>query len=136
MEIKKILLKNGLKSMLYENETHFKNNIIQVLAMKLNDCIDDSRTEVQKNLLMKEELTENTSNMQYFLSFLEAFKPGKFTFKDGSVLNINEESVKDIKELFEQLNPTSRKKLVSNIFESSDNFVQHIQFSKKVKELL
>jgi hypothetical protein len=136
MEIKKILLKNGLKSMLYENETHFKNNIIQVLAMKLNDCIDDSRTEVQKNLLMKEELTENTSNMQYFLSFLEAFKPGKFTFKDGSVLNINEESVRDIKELFEQLNPTSRKKLVSNIFESSDNFVQHIQFSKKVKELL
>jgi len=136
MEIKKILLKNGLKSMLYENQDDFRNNIIQVLAMKLNDCIDDTRIEVQKHLLIKEKLTENTSNMQYFLSFLEAFKPGKFSFKDGSVLNINEENVKDIKELFEQLNPTSRKKLVSNIFESSNNFVQHIQFSKKVKELI
>lgn len=136
MNTTQILLKNGIKSILFENEENFKSNVVQTLAIKLNDSINETRQEMQKNLFSEEYLTQKSPNIEYFVSFLEAFRPSKFTFQDGSILNITEENVKDIKELFEQLNPTSREKMASEIFENALTFKQHIDFSKKAKELL
>lgn len=136
MNPSKILLKNGIKSILFENEEQFKQNIVQTLSIKLNDSINDTRSEVEKNLFNEEILTNKTPQIDYFVSFMEAFVPGKFIFQDGSVLNITEENVNDVKELFEQLNPQSREKMASEIFENAQTFLQHINFSKKVKNLL
>lgn len=132
----KILLKNGIKSILFENEEQFKTNIVQTLSIKLNDSINDVKTEVEKNLFSEEILTNKTPQIDYFVSFMEAFVPGTFVFQDGSVLNITEQNVKEVKELFEQLNPESREKMASEIFQNAQTFSQHIDFSKKVQELL
>ena len=136
MNTTQLLLKNGIKSILFENEENFKSNVVQTLAIKLNDSINETRSEMQRNLFSEEHLTKKSPHIEYFVSFLEAFHPGKFTFQDGSILNITEENVKDIKELFEQLNPESRQKMASEIFENAQTFKQHIDFSKKAKELL
>lgn len=136
METTRVLIKNGIESILFENDENFKNNIINSLAMKLNYSMQDVRASVQKDILKSVKLTENTKEIQHFLSFCECFKPGKYSFQDGSVINITEEDMQNIKGLFEYLNPDSRQQMASKLFQNANLFESHLNFASKIKELL
>lgn len=135
--VTKILLKNGISEMLREDEQYFKQNIIEALSIKLNDCIMETRKDICKKLLSTEaKLTEDNQMIRGFVSFLESFKPGKFKFKDESIINITESDIENIKALFEKLNGSNRLRMVNEVFQSSSNFKQHIEFSKSTKGII
>lgn len=135
MNISKTLLKNGIREMISENEEYFKQNIEQALAVKLNDSIFAVRQEVSNRLFEETIETKQTQELQEFVHFVETFKPGKFSFKDGSVLNITENEKELVKDLFENLNAKNRDQMLNEIFESSLNFKQHIEFAQQARKL-
>jgi len=135
--VTKILLKNGINEMIRENELYFKENITQTLAIKLNSAINEAKNSFYNQMLLpKQQKTKDTKSLKVFVSFLESFKPGKFKFKDDSVINITEADIESIKKLFENLNSKNREKMVKEIFENPTIFKQHIEFSKSTKGLL
>jgi hypothetical protein len=135
--ITKTLLKNVIFEMLREDEEYFKQNIIQALSIKLNDCITETKQSICKKLMLSEpQLTENNTMISGFVSFLESFEPGKFKFKDESIINITESDIENIKVLFEKLNGKNRLRMVNEVFKNPNNFKQHINFSKSTKEIL
>lgn len=135
MNISRTLLKNGIKEMISENEGYFKQNIEQALAVKLNDSIFAVRQEVANRLFEEDNNTNNSKELLEFVDFVEKFKPGKFSFKDGSVLNITENEKELIKELFETLSAANRDRMLHEIFENSLNFKQHIEFAQQTRKL-
>jgi hypothetical protein len=132
----KILLKNGVRGMLSENESYFKENIVQTLSFKLNASIQEATLALSENLLVSESTTPETQSLKNFVIFLESFKPGKFKFKDDSIINITESDIESIKKLFEGLNTKNRLQLTKDIFKNPTEFKQHIEFSKSAKGLL
>jgi len=131
-----LLLKHGIEGLISENEDFFKQNITQALAMKLNESVIETKKMVVKNLLIKESFSNNTPELQEFVNFVDKFRSGSYTFKNGSSINITESEISSLKELFESLNPINRQKMVQEIFVDSSSFKQHLNFSQKVKHLI
>jgi hypothetical protein len=134
--VTKILLKNGINGMIREDEDYFKDNIIHSLSLKLNAAINEASVSLKERLLFSEKITPYRSGIPVLVTFMEHFKPGKYKFEDDTVININESDVKNIKKLFEQLNPNNRLKMAKDIFKNSTSFKQHIEFSKSAKGIL
>lgn len=135
MNISRTLLKNGIKEMISENEEYFKQNIEQALAVKLNDSIFAVRQEVANRLFEETQDTKPSEQLQEFVNFVQNFKPGKFSFKDSSILNITEKEKELLKDLFENLNAKNRDQMLNEIFASSLNFKQHIEFAQQTRKL-
>lgn len=135
MNIARTLLKNGIKEIISENEEYFKQNIEQALAVKLNDSIFAVRQEVANRLFEETQDTKPSEQLQEFVNFIETFKPGKFSFKDGSVINITEKEKELVKDLFENLNAKNRDQMINEIFNSTLNFKQHIEFAQQTRKL-
>jgi len=127
------LLKNGIQALLEREEDYFKKNIVQSLSIKLNDAISDVLEETNKNLFLTHESIEDSKDLQYFLNILE--NKDKVQLKDGSIINITENDTKSLKRLFDNLNTESRKQMITSIFQSSNNFKQHIDFYNTAKGL-
>lgn len=127
------LLKNGIQALLEREEDYFKKNIVQSLSIKLNDAISNVLEETNKNLFLTHESIEDSKDLQYFLNILE--NKDKVYLKDGSIINITENETKSLKRLFDNLNTASRKEMIATIFESSNNFQQHIDFYNTAKGL-
>jgi hypothetical protein len=127
------LIKNGLQALAEEEETYFKKNIVQSLSIKLNNAIKDVYTESKKGLMLKEEKTKNTKELQTFLKILDNRE--KIRLKNDSIININENDVSALKELFEHLNAENRQKMVESVFNSAASLRQHIEFYQKAKGL-
>jgi hypothetical protein len=125
------LLKNGIQALLEKEENYFKKNIVQTLSIKLNTAISGILSETNKNLFLKYEPLENSKDLEYFLNIIE--NKDKVQLKDGSIINITENDSKSLKRLFDNLNTDSRKKMISSIFKSSNNFKQHIDFYNTAK---
>lgn len=134
-EITKVLLKNGIFEMINENDEYFKKNIRNSLFLKMNNFLNETKKEIKHNLLFDELSTQETPQVKYFLSFVESFEPGKFTFQDGSNINITKEDMTDLVGLFEQLNPEKRQLLASDLFQNAQKFESNLNFAKKVKEI-
>jgi len=129
--ISRKLLKNGIQALLEQKETYFKKNVIKSLSIKLNDAITDVLTETNKNLLHSSKSLKNSKELQTFLTILE--KKEKIILKDNSIININENEVYALKELFEHLNTENRQKMIETVFDSSNNYNQHIEFYNNAK---
>lgn len=127
------LLKNGIQALLEREEDYFKKNIVQSLSIKLNDAISNVLEETNKNLFLTHESIEDSKDLQYFLNILE--NKDKVQLKDGSIINITENDTKSLKRLFDNLNTESRKQMITSIFQSSNNFKQHIDFYNTAKGL-
>jgi hypothetical protein len=134
--ITEVLLKHGIKGLLSENGEFFKQNITQALAIKLDETVKETRLEINKKLLFREQYTQDTPEVADFINFIKTFNPGTYTFKNGSNINITESEIKLLTKLFESLNPTNRQKMVSEILTDGGIFKEHISFSKKVTNLL
>jgi len=129
--ISRKLLKNGIQALLEQKETYFKKNVIKSLSIKLNDAITDVLTETNKNLLHSSKSLKNSKELQTFLTILE--KKEKIILKDNSIINITENEAYALKELFEHLNTENRQKMIETVFDSSNNYNQHIDFYNNAK---
>lgn len=129
--ISRKLLKNGIQALLEQKETYFKKNVIKSLSIKLNDAITDVLTETNKNLLNSSKSLKNSKELQTFLTILE--KKEKIILKDNSIINITENEAYALKELFEHLNTENRQKMIETVFDSSNNYNQHIEFYNNAK---
>ena len=129
--ISRKLLKNGINALLEQKETYFKKNVIKSLSIKLNDAITDVLNETNKNLLHSSKSLKNSKELQTFLTILE--KKEKIILKDNSIINITENEAYALKELFEHLNTENRQKMIETVFDSSDNYNQHIEFYNNAK---
>lgn len=136
MNTTKLLLKHGVQSLLEENDDFFKQNISQALAIKLNETVNESKNMVSERLLENSSKTQNTAELHEFIKFVNDFDRGIYTFKDGTNINITESEIKELKNLFESLNPKNRQKMVSDIFNDGETFKNHIRFAQKVNKLL
>jgi hypothetical protein len=135
MTLTKILLKNGIKEMISENEDHFKKNIEYALSLKLNDSIREVKNTVSEKLFENHTFTNNSEELQEFLKFAQEAGEGKAIFQDGSLLNITEKQIELVKSLFECLNPKNRAHMVKEVLQSSAKFKQHVEFAEKIKGL-
>jgi hypothetical protein len=129
--ISRKLLKNGIHALLEQKETYFKKNVIKSLSIKLNDAITNVLTETNKNLLHSSKSLKNSKELQTFLTILE--KKEKIILKDNSIINITENEAYALKELFEHLNTENRQKMIETVFDSSNNYNQHIEFYNNAK---
>jgi hypothetical protein len=134
--VTKILLKNGIHGMIREDEDYFKNNIIQSLSFKLNDALQEASNALKEKVLVSKTTTPDAKSLKIFVEFVNNFKTGKFKFKDETVINITESDIENIKYLFEGLSPKNRIKMTQEVFKSSNNFRQHIEFSKSAKGII
>ena len=128
MDTTRLLLQNGIKSMLVEEQSDFQQNITQALALKLNDSISTIRKSVTERIFEKSETTETSLELNEFLNFINSF--------EGSNINITENEMENIKKLFESLNPTNRQLMVSEIFKSPATFKQHLNFASSTKGMI
>jgi CTP-dependent riboflavin kinase len=135
MTLTKILLKNGIKEMISENEDHFKKNIEYALSLKLNDSIREVKNTVSEKLFENHTFTKNSEELQEFLKFAQEAGEGKAIFQDGSLLNITEKQIELVKSLFESLNAKNRAHMVKEVLQSSTKFKQHVNFAEKIKGL-
>ncbi len=127
------LIKNGLQALTEQEDGYFKKNIVQSLSIKLNRAIKDVYGETKKNLMLKEELSKSTKELNAFLTILE--KKEKIQLKNNSIINITDNDADALKELFEHLNPDNRQKMVESVFNSVASFRQHVEFYHKAKGL-
>lgn len=130
------LLDNGIKELANLEEEYFKKNVLDALSLKLNESLKEVFVESSANMLVSRPNTKSTLELKQFIEFVENFKPGKFVFKNNSVLNIDESQIEDIKELFDLLSDKSRKIMTEEIFKDSTSFKNHIEFYNKAKGLL
>jgi hypothetical protein len=134
--VTKTLLKNGIKGLAGLEENYFKQNIIHALSFKLNESISELYKECSNKLLYNNEVTTNTNELKEFIDFVNNFEPGKYQFKNNSVLNITDSEIKAIKNLFEALNTNNRQKMVAEIFTDSETFKNHVNFYNQSQGLL
>lgn len=135
-KVTKLLLKHGVEGLISENDDFFKQNITQALALKLNDTVKEIKENISEKLLFSNNETPSSPELAQFLIFLETFKPGIYTFKNGSSINITESNIDDLQGLFECLSPSNRTKMVSEIFTDAITFKQHLNFFQKAKQVL
>lgn len=136
----KNIIHRGINELVEENEDLFKQNLMYALAFKLNETIELTKINIQNKLLkLPDQNTEITEDIKIFLNFVENYihnPTDKILLKDSSVININEEDIKSIKMLFENLSPKNRQKMAESIFESNESFKQHLNFYKNSEAII
>jgi len=136
--IEKIILKNGINSILFEEEEYLKHNIQKVLVLKLKNLFEETYKTFCNNLLIKENETKFSKEIEKLVTFLENYDSkinNKIIFNNNSIKSLNENEVHSIKILFDKLNTKNRQLLAKNLFESNNNFEQIMEFYNKVKFL-
>ena len=132
----KLLLKSGIENIIFKNDESFKQSIIKVLAIKLNETIKETELLVSKTLLYRESSTPENQTLSEFIDFVNNFKSGNYKFQNGSNINITDSDILHIKNLFESLNVKNRERMISELFIDGTTFKQHLTFSQKVRNLL
>lgn len=61
----------------------------------------------------------------------EAFKAGSMKLKDGSTVQLDKENAKAVNALFNELNPSNKKKMEAKMMESKQGFSEIIKFAKE-----
>lgn len=138
-DIEKSIIKSGIESILTEDNDIFKISLEECLSLKLNDVLKDIQSEVNKNLLIKKDHTEINEDIKKLIYFLENYNSvlnNKLQFKNNSIMTIEEEEVKIIKNLFNLLNGKNRKILAENVLNDYSSLQQNVEFYKNLKYLL
>lgn len=130
------LIKSGINSLREQNEAAFKKNIQEALNLK-KAVIAESLTEtISRSLLETPKPVCESEAAKVFGNFVDTFVPGKYTFQNGSSINITESEVEDIQSLLESLNPQNQEKMLGEITTDGMAFRQHLQFYNNIKALI
>ena len=137
--IEKSIIKSGIQSILKDEEEFFKKSLEECLSLKLNEVLKDIKKEVNKNLLIKQDKTEINEDVKKLIYFLENYNVitnNKLEFKNNSIMTIEENEVKIIKNLFNMLNGKNRKNLAESVLRDYSSLQQNIDFYKNLQYLL
>jgi hypothetical protein len=135
-QITNLILKNGINSLIFENENSFKKSLTNSLSIKLNNAISEVEKEFKEKMFESTFYTELDEDMSYFLEFVENYDSkinNKLKFKNNTTINIKDTEMKDLKEFFNSLNPSNRKVLVKSILENSGELKKNLNFYQMAK---
>jgi len=135
-QITNLILKNGINSLIFENENSFKKSLTNSLSIKLNNAISEVEKEFKEKMFESTFYTELDEDMNYFLEFVENYDSkinNKLKFKNNTTINIKDTEMKDLKEFFNSLNPSNRKVLVKSILENSGELKKNLNFYQMAK---
>jgi hypothetical protein len=138
-DLSNIVLKNGIQSLIYESEEAFQKSLVNTLSFKLNEAINEAKNSFAQNLLVTKEETQDTKEIQYFANFVENYDPVKnysLKLKNSNSINIKEQELEILKEVFNALNSKNRQTMVSILLSDEWGIKKTISFYKKAKEIL
>jgi hypothetical protein len=129
-----------IESLIEGDEDLFQQGLNQELSLRKEDFCKFLSIKIFES--MQEKIVEKeinlTEEVKEFISLLEQFKDKKtlkIQFKNKSIINISENEISPVKQLFDNLNSENQKLLARNLFESPQHFKQATEFAKKVKGL-
>jgi hypothetical protein len=129
-----------IESLIEGDEDLFQQGLNQELSLRKEDFCKFLSIKIFES--MQEKIVEKeinlTEEVKDFISLLEQFKDKKtlkIQFKNKSIINISENEISPVKQLFDNLNSENQKLLARNLFESPQHFKQATEFAKKVKGL-
>lgn len=131
-----IILANGIKSLMQENDLAFKKSLVNSLSLKLNESIKEVKTSFSNNILKEKNCPKESDNLKYFAEFVENYDSStnsKLKLKNNTMININESEFKALKELFDALNLRNRSVFVETILESPQKLKQNLNFYREIK---
>jgi len=134
--IENIILRNGIKTLMEEDDSSFKKSLVRCLSLKLNTAIKDTQNNFTKRLFENKKSTVVSPDIQYFVNFVENYDPktnNRLKLKNHSYININESELKILTHLFDSLSPKNKELLASEILESPANIRKNIEFYNKAK---
>lgn len=134
--IENIILRNGIKTLMEEDDSSFKKSLVRCLSLKLNTAIKDTQNNFTKRLFENKKSTVVSPDIQYFVNFVENYDPktnNRLKLKNHSYININESELKILTHLFDSLSPKNKELLASEILESPANIRKNIEFYHKAK---
>jgi hypothetical protein len=138
-DLSNIVLKNGIQSLIYESEEAFQKSLVNTLSFKLNEAINEAKNSFAQNLLVTKEETQDTKEIQYFANFVENYDPVNnysLKLKNNNSINIKEQELEILKEVFNALNSKNRQTMVSILLTDEWGIKKTISFYKKAKEIL
>lgn len=137
-QITNLILKNGIKSLIFESEIAFKKSLLNSLSIKLNNAIFEVENSFKEKMFESKFYTELDEDMKYFIEFVENYDSkinNKLKLKNNTTINIKDTEMKDLKEFFNSLNPSNRKVLVKSILENSGELKNNLNFYQMAKGL-
>lgn len=138
-DLSTIILKSGLTSMLYEDEDIFKKSLVNCLSFKLNEALREASQTTTSTMLFKEEKTKVTSEIKTLVDFFENYN-SKTNFslplKNNTSINIQEQNVVKLKELFNSLNSQNREVMAKTLLENANGLKRTLNFYENAKRII
>ena len=133
-----LILKNGIKNLLEENDSSFKKSLVDCLSIKLNTAIKEVESEFKTKIFESKEETKATPEILEFANFVENYnskRNNRLKLKNQSYINISEQELKSLVGLFECLSASNRQKMLEEILESPAKLKSNIEFYEKAKAI-
>ena len=133
------VLKSGIQSLIYESDEAFKKSLVNTLSFKLNEAISDAKNTFAEQIFNEEMTTTSTPEIETFVNFVENYNPhnnNKLQLKNKGSINIKEQELEALKEIFNNLNPKNRQLMVEELLKNENGLRKNINFYKKSKGLL
>jgi len=138
-DLSAIILKSGINSLIYENDDSFKKSLTNSLSFKLNEAIKEIENEFSSKLMYKNDDTILDNNIKELINFFENYNPKTnttFYFKNNTRINIQEQQLNDLKDLFNSLNSKNRSILAEDIFKNVGSMKRTLEFYEKAKRII
>jgi len=130
------ILRNGIKTLMEEDDSSFKKSLVRCLSLKLNTAINETQKDFTKRLFEHNESTKITEDIKYFVNFVENYDPitnNRLKLKNHSYININESELKMLTDLFDSLSGKNKQLMAFEILQSPNNIKKNIEFYKKAQ---
>ena len=134
--IENSILRNGIKTLIEEDDTSFKKSLVRCLSLKLNTAIKEVQKDFAEKLFEENQPMESIPEVEYFVSFVENYDPktnNRLKLKNQSYINITESELKILTSLFDSLSTKNKKTMVMEILSSPSKIRKNIEFYKKAR---
>lgn len=134
--ISTLILKNGIQTLIEDDDASFKKSLSDCLSLKLNTAIQEVETDFKFKIFEDIEETGNNENLKYFLNFVENYDSkvnNKLKLKNQSYINITESELECLVNLFDNLSIKNRQLMLEEILESPNKLRSNIEFYQKTK---
>lgn len=138
-DLSTIILKSGLNSMLYESEDMFKKSLVNCLSFKLNEALKEASHTTASTILFKEEKTKITDDIKTLIDFFENYDSKtnfSLSLKNNTSINIQEQNLVKLKELFNSLNPQNREVMAKTLLENANGLKKTLNFYENAKRII
>jgi hypothetical protein len=137
-ELSSLILKQGIKDLLLEEDSAFKKSLTDCLSLKLNYALSEVNEQLHNNFFNKTEITESNEDLNYFIEFIEKYDSkfnNRLKLKNESYININESDFEALTKLFDSLSPKNRKFMLEEILQTPHKLKKHLEFYRNAQTI-